>query len=142
LKDLEAFQHSRDSLLRRSPTHRSERKQDPLVLAEWSPAIEVSENEKEYLIKAELAEVKKEDVKVSAEKGTLTIVARRKFETEEKDQKRQRVEPACGSFGRTFWLPDDASAGNISAEFKDDVLVVHLTKGQNTGLQQVEVKVS
>jgi len=142
LKDLEAFQHSRDSLLSRSPTHRLERKQDLQELAEWSPAIEVGENEKEYLIKAKLADVNKEDVKVSAQKGLLTIVAHRKFEQEEKGQKRPRVEPACGSFGRTFSLPDDANPGDISAEFKDGVLVVHLAKGQSTSVQQVELKIS
>src|SRR5690349_17639905 len=89
LKDLEAFQHSRDSLLSRSPTHRSARQSDLSVLAEWSPAIEVSENEKEYVIKANLAEVMKEDVKVTADKGTLTIVAHRKFAAEAKDNKPQ-----------------------------------------------------
>ncbi len=142
MKDLEAFQRSRDSLLSRSPTHKLERKQDLLGVVEWSPAIEVGEKEKEYLIEVKLADVKREDVKVSAEKGLLTIVAHRKFEKQEKDQKCARVEPACGSFGRTFSLPDDADLGNISAEFKDGVLVVHLAKGQSTGLQQVEVKVS
>jgi len=140
LKDLEVFQHSRDSLLSRSPTYRSERQEDLRPLAEWSPAIEVSENEKEYLIKANLAEVKKEDVKVTAEKGTLTIVAYRKFETE--DHKPERVEAACGSFGRTLSLPDDASLGNIIADFKAGMLIVRLAKGQNNGLQQVDVKIS
>jgi len=142
LKDLEAFQHSRDSLLKRSPTHRSERQEDLTGSAEWSPAIEVSENDKEYLIKARLAEVKKEDVKVTVEKGTMTIVAHRKFEPEEKGKKHQRLEPTCGSFGRTFSLPDDASPVNVNAEFKDGVLVVHLVKGQNAGPAQVEVMVS
>jgi HSP20 family protein len=142
LKDLEAFQHSRDSLLKRSPTHRAERQEDLTASAEWSPAIEVTENDKEYVIRARLAEVRKEDVKVTVEKGTMTIVAHRKFETEEKDKKHQRVEPTCGSFGRTFSLPDDANPGNISAEFKDGVLVVHLVKGQNARPPQVEVMVS
>jgi HSP20 family protein len=142
LKDLEVFQHSRDSLLRRSPTHRSERQEDLTALAEWSPAIEISENDQEYLIRARLAEVKKEDVKVTAEKGTLTMVAHRKFESEEKDKKRQRIEPTCATFGRTFSLPDDASPGNVNAEFKDGVLVVHLVKGRKAGPPQAEVMVS
>jgi HSP20 family protein len=111
-------------------------------LAEWSPAIEISENDQEYLIRARLAEVKKEDVKVTAEKGTLTMVAHRKFESEEKDKKRQRIEPTCATFGRTFSLPDDASPGNVNAEFKDGVLVVHLVKGRKAGPPQVEVMVS
>jgi HSP20 family protein len=142
LKDLEAFERSRNSLLRRSPTYKPEPNQDLLMMAEWSPAIELGENKEEYLIKANLAEVNKEDVKVTAENGLLTIVAHRKFQTEQKHDKRPRVEPACGSFGCTFSLPDDASPGNIRAMFKDSVLVVQLAKGQNSGLQQVEVKIS
>jgi HSP20 family protein len=112
------------------------------VLAEWSPAIEISENDKEYLIRARFPELKNEDVKVTAEKGTLTMVAHRKFEPEEKDKKQQRIELTCGSFGRTFSLPDDVCPANISAEFKDGVLVVHLVKGQTAGPPQVEVMVS
>ena len=64
---------------------------------------------KEYLIKAELPEVKREDVKVTAEEGTLTITGERKFEKEEKGRKYHRVERSYGSFVRNFSLPDDRS---------------------------------
>jgi HSP20 family protein len=141
LKDLETLQHNLDSLLSRSPTHRSERQQELTGLAEWSPVMDISENDKEYLIKAELPEVKKEDVKVTAQAGTLTIMGRCNFEREEKGKNHHRVEPAYCSFGRTFWLPDDASPSKVSAEFKDSVLVVHLVKGEQAGPQQVEVEV-
>ena len=115
---------------------------ETMVVADWVPSVDVSETDGEYQIKAEIPDVKKEDVKVTVEKGTMTIVAHRKFESEEKDKKPQRIEPICGSFGRTFSLPDDASPGNVSAEFKDGVLVVHLAKGQKAGPQQAAVMVS
>jgi len=86
--------------------------------------------------------VKKEDVKVTAQEGTLTIMGERKFEKEEKGRRYHRVERAYGTFGRSFSLPDDASPAKVSAEFKDGVLAVHLVKDKKAKPQQVEVKVS
>ena len=113
-----------------------------MTVAEWSPLVDISENDQEYLIKAELPEVRKEDVKITAEKGTLTIMGERKFEKEETGRKYHRVERAYGSFGRSFSLPEDASPAKVSAEFKDGVLVVHLVKDEKAKPQQIEVKVA
>jgi len=142
LKDLETFQHSLDSLVSRSAVPRSEGQGELTAAAEWSPLVDISEDDKEYLIKAELPEVKKEDVKVTAEIGTLTIMGERKFEKEETGRKYHRVERAYGSFGRSFSLPEDASPAKVSAEFKDGVLVVHLVKDEKAKPQQIEVKVA
>ena len=141
-KDLEAFQHGLESLLGHSSLHRPEGQEEPMAAAEWSPLVDISENDQEYLIKAELPEVKKEDVKVTAGEGTLTIMGERKFEKEEKGRKYHRVERAYGGFGRSFSLPDDASPAKVSAEFKDGVLTVHLVKDKKAKPRQVEVKVS
>ena len=110
--------------------------------AQWAPLVDISEDDKEYLIKAELPEVKKEDVKVTAEEGTLTIMGERKFEKEEKGKKYHRVERSYGSFGRSFTFPDDASPDKVSAEFKDGMLTVHLAKTEKAKPQQIEVKVA
>jgi HSP20 family protein len=142
LKDLEAFQHDLDSLLGRPSLHRPEGQEVSMAVAEWSPLVDISEDNKEYLIKAELPDVKKEDVKVTAEAGTLTIMGERKFEKEEKGKKYHRVERAYGSFGRSFSLPDDASPAKVSAEFKDGMLPVHLVKDEKAKPQQVEVKIA
>jgi HSP20 family protein len=142
LKDLETFQHGLDSLLGRASLHRPEGQEEPMAVVEWSPLVDISEDDKEYLIKAELPEVKKEDVKVTAQEGTLTIMGERKFEKEEKGKKYHRIERTYGSFGRSFSLPDDASPAKVSAEFKDGVLTVHLVKDAKAKPQQVEVKVS
>ena len=142
LRQLEALQQGLGSLFSRSPAHWPEGQEEPLAVAEWAPLVDISENEKEYLIKAELAEVKKEDVKVTAEEGTLTIMGERKFEKEERGRKYHRVERAYGTFGHSFSIPDDASPAKVSAEFKDGVLTVHLVKDEKAKPQQVEVKVS
>jgi HSP20 family protein len=142
LRQLEALQHGLGSLFGRSPTQWPEGQEEPMAVAEWSPLVDISEDEKEYLIKAELPEVKKEDVKVTAEEGTLTIMGERKFEKEEKGKKYHRVERAYGSFGRSFSFPDDASPEKVRAEFKDGVLSVHLGKTEKVKPQQIEVRVA
>jgi HSP20 family protein len=142
LKQLEALQHGLGSLFNRSAGQWSEGQEEPMAVAEWAPLVDISEDDKEYMIKAELPEVKKDDVKVTAEEGTLTITGERKFEKEEKGKKYHRVERAYGNFVRNFSLPDDASPAHVSAEFKDGVLTVHLAKTAKTKPQQIEVKVA
>ena len=142
LKELKALRHGLSSLFSRPPALGPEGQEEPLAVAEWAPLVDISEDDKEYLIKAELPEVNREDVKVTAQKGTLTIMGERKFEKEEKGKKYHRVERAYGSFGRSFSLPDDANPANVTAGFKDGVLTVHLVKDEKARPQQVEVKVS
>jgi HSP20 family protein len=141
-RELEALHQSLGSLFSRSPVPRPEGQEEPMRVADWAPVVDISEDHKEYLIKAELPEVKKEDVKITMEDGMLTITGDRKFEKEENGKKYHRVERAYGSFVRTFSLPDDASPGKVSAEFKDGVLQVHLAKDEKARPQQVEVKVA
>jgi len=109
---------------------------------EWAPAVDILEDDKEYLIKVELPEVQKENVKVTVERGTLTISGERKAETEEKDRKFHRIERFYGRFVRSFAIPDDAADGKVNAEFKDGILRVHLGKSDKALPKQIEVKVS
>ena len=142
LRELEALHRGLSGLFSRPPTLGTESQEEPLAVAEWAPLVDISEDDQEYLIKAELPEVKKEDVKVTAEEGTLTIMGERKFAKDDKSKKYHRVERAYGSFGRSFSLPDDVSPAKVSAEFKDGVLTVHLAKTEKARPQQIEVKVA
>jgi HSP20 family protein len=96
--------------------------------ARWTPSANISETEKEYLIKAELPEVKKEDVKITLDDGVITISGERKFEKEDKDERAIRVESFYGTFERRFTLPDNVDTSAISAESKDGVLRVRIPK--------------
>ena len=113
-----------------------------LKLAEWSPQVDITEDDKEYLVKADLPEMKKEDVKVTVEKGVLSITGERKSEKEEKKKKYHRIERSFGSFERTFALPEDADAAKVAAEFKEGVLRVHLPKNPAAKPAKIAVKVS
>ena len=142
-KELEELQHTLGSLLGRSQARWPQGQEETTMrVADWTPLVDISEDAKEYLIKAELPEVKKEDVKITMEDGTLTIMGDRKFEKEDNGKKYHRVERAYGSFGRSFSLPDDASPAKVTADFKDGVLKVHLAKNEKARPQQVEVSVS
>jgi len=115
--------------------------QEALTLAEWAPLVDITEDDKEYLIKVELPEVKKEDVKVIVENGVLSISGERKLEKEEKDRKYHRLERSYGSFLRSFSLPEGADSRSVLAEFKDGILKVRLTKNEKAKPKTVEVKV-
>jgi HSP20 family protein len=110
-------------------------------MAQWAPLVDISETDKEFLIKAELPEVKKEDVKVTVDKGVLTLSGERKIEKDEKTTKFHRVERAYGSFLRSFGLPEGVDPANVAAEFKDGLLLVRLPKTEKAKPQTVDVKV-
>jgi HSP20 family protein len=110
-------------------------------LADWSPQVDISEDEKEYLIKADLPEVKKEDVKVTVENGILSVAGERKSEKEETKKKFHRIERSHGIFERTFTLPDDADAAKLKAEFKQGVLQVHVPKNPTALPKKIDIKV-
>jgi HSP20 family protein len=95
---------------------------------EWKPCADISETDKEYLIRAELPAVKKEDVKVTVESGVITILGERKLEKVEKGEKVHRTESFYGNFSRSFSLPDNVDTDTIRCESKDGVLTVHVPK--------------
>jgi HSP20 family protein len=140
LREMEEFQNRLSTLFGR-PSRRGNGREE-ITLPEWTPLADITEDEKEYLIKAELPEMKKEDVKVTVENGVLTISGERKFEKEEKKRKYHRVERGYGTFMRSFALPDDADFNKVNAEFKSGVLTVHVPKSEQTKLKQIEVKVA
>ncbi len=108
---------------------------------EWSPSADISETEKEYLVRTELPAVKKEDVKVTIDNGVLKIEGERKHKSEEKNEKIHRVESYYGSFMRQFSLPENTDANAIRCESQDGVLTVHIPKRTVEKPKQIEVKV-
>jgi HSP20 family protein len=114
---------------------------EALTVAQWTPLVDITEDEKEYLIKAELPEMKKEDVRLTVENDVLAISGERKFEKEEKGRKYHRVERAYGSFVRSFSLPEDADGSKVTAGFNDGMLQVHLPKSVKAKPKAIEIKV-
>lgn len=108
---------------------------------EWAPISNITETDKEFLIKAELPEVRKEDVKVTLRDGTLTISGERKQEKKEKGENDIRIESFYGSFSRTFSLPENVDAKGIRAESKDGVLRVHVPKSEAAKEKPLQIEV-
>jgi HSP20 family protein len=110
-------------------------------LVDWAPSVDISESDNEYLLRAELPAVKKEDVRITFDEGTLTISGERRQKTEEKKEKMHRVETFYGKFSRSFVLPDNADSASIRAESKDGVITVHVAKTRSEPKKATEIKV-
>ncbi len=108
---------------------------------DWTPRVDIAENDNEFVIKAEIPEVKKEDVKVSVENGVLTISGERKQEKEEKGKKFHRVERYYGSFTRSFSIPENVDESKIKAGFKDGMLNLQIPKTVKAKPKAIDVKV-
>jgi HSP20 family protein len=141
-RELEDMQHRLSSVLGRQTQRSQEGGRESITVAEWAPLVDISEDDNEYLIKADLPEVKKEEIKITVENGVLVLSGERKLEKEEKGRKYHRIERAYGSFGRSFSLPDNADAEKVNAEFNDGVLKLHIAKSEAARPKQIEVKVS
>ncbi|MBT6227369.1 MAG: Hsp20/alpha crystallin family protein [Candidatus Scalindua sp.] len=112
-----------------------------MTSGDWSPRVDIVENDKEFVIKAEIPEVKKEDVKVTVDNGVLTIRGERKQEKEEKGKKFHRVERHYGSFTRSFSLPENIDETKTKASFKDGMLDLKIQKTKEAKPKAIEVKV-
>ena|ERR1035437_9915750 len=107
----------------------------------WMPAANISETNKEYLIKAELPEMKKEDVNITLQNGVITIAGERKHIKEDNDENTLRVESVYGMFSRSFALPDGIDSSAIRAESKDGILSVHIPKTPAVMPKRIDIKV-
>lgn len=133
----EPFREMEQFLRDYSPFIRSRRSEG----GAWTPTANITETEKEYLIKAELPEVKKEDVKITLNDGVITISGERKQEKEEKDANEIRVESFYGTFSRSFSLPDNVDTSAIRAESRDGVLRVHVPKKELAKAKAIAIDV-
>ena len=140
-RELEEMSERFARLIGRLPV-RHDNGKEMMAVADWSPAVDISEDDKSYVIKAELPGVSKDDVKVMVQDGLVTIQGERKQEKEEKGKKYHRIERIYGSFVRTFAVPDDTDETKVMAEFKDGVLHINLPKSENAKPRAIDVKVA
>ena len=115
---------------------------DSLAVADWSPEIDISEDDQGYLLKADLPEMKKGDVRVTVEDGVLSVSGERKTQKEDPKKKFHRIERSFGTFRRSFTLPEDADSTKVTAKFRDGVLKVHLPTTPVAKSKATQVKVA
>jgi HSP20 family protein len=108
----------------------------------WAPAVDIYETkEREYIVKAELPDVKRDDINVTFENGVLTLSGERKTEFDTHDGTFHRSERAHGRFSRSFTLPATVDANRINATYKDGVLTVRVPQREEVKPRQIAVEV-
>lgn len=107
----------------------------------WSPAVDITENEEEIVLQAELPGMKKEEIDISLSGETLTLSGERKFEQTQRNEQYLRIERQYGSWRRTFQLEVPINAAAVTATYIDGVLTVHLPKAQQVRPRQIEIEV-
>lgn len=108
----------------------------------WVPAVDIYEtDEHEVVLKAELPEMKREDISVTFENGVLTLKGERGFEQETKNENYHRIERRHGAFSRSFTLPNTVDASRISAAYKDGILTVRLPQREEAKPKQIDVNI-
>ena len=142
MREMEEMQSRVASLFGRRLPLKKEEGEEGFTLTEWIPPVDIAEDDKDYTVKVELPGVNKEDVRVSVEGGVLSISGERKAEKEEKNKKYHRIERTYGSFARSFTLPEGTASDKVSAEFKDGVLRVHLSKDEAAKPKSIDVKIA
>jgi len=112
-----------------------------MTRADWSPSVDISETDGEFLIKVEVPEVKKEDLHVQVDNGMLTISGERHHEME--DEKLHRTERFFGRSERSFKLPENVREDTIKAEQKHGMLYIRLGKTEiEKAPRKLEINVS
>lgn len=111
-------------------------------LAEWSPSVDIEENDDSYMVRADLPGVSKEDIEVRLDNGVLSISGEKKVEKETgKGSKQHRTERFHGTFSRRFSLPSAIDADRVNADYKQGVLSLTIPKVEVEKSKKIDIKV-
>jgi HSP20 family protein len=108
--------------------------------ASWTPAVDIHEEVKQFVVRADLPGVKPADIEITAEKGVLSLRGSRNFEQRNDEGHYSRVERVTGKFSRTFTLPENVQTDAIKAQFKDGVLELTIPKVAKAEPRRIEVQ--
>ncbi len=106
----------------------------------WAPAFDISENEKEYMVSAELPGIDEKDLDITITGGMLSVKGEKKKEKEEKGETYHRIERSYGSFSRSFRIPDAVQEDKVGATYKDGILKLILPKAKESTVKKITIK--
>jgi len=118
-----------------------ERTSEEANLTAWAPAVDIYETEHELVVKADIPEIKPEELDIRVENNILTIRGERKFEEKVSENNYLRVERSYGSFSRSFSLSNTVNAEAIKADYKNGVLTLSIPKREEAKPKQIKVNV-
>ena len=142
LREMEETQNRFNRFLGGFPNRIGNGETPSLTVADWSPEVDISQDDQGYMLKADLPEMKKDDVRVTVEDGILCVSGERKSEKEDQKKKFHRIERSFGTFRRSFTLPEDSYSTKITADLRDGVLRVHLPTTPVAKSKATQVKVA
>ena len=119
------------------------RPQEDLNRGAWVPVVDIYSNgQHELVLKAELPDMKEEEIELTVEDNTLTLSGEKKLDTEVTEEQFHRIERSYGAFARTFALPPTIDAGKVSAQYKAGVLTVRLPLREEAKPNKIKVAVA
>jgi len=119
------------------PTNRDEVE---FSIRNWNPVVDVYDNDDNFVIKAELPGIDKEDIEIDVKDRVLTLKGERSSENEVKEDNYYRRERSFGKFERAFTLPADVDPDKIKADFKDGVLKIDIPKPEEQKPRQITIQ--
>jgi HSP20 family protein len=118
-----------------------DRSSDEANLTAWAPAVDIFETEHELVVKADLPDIKPEELDIRVENNILSIRGERKFEKQVNEDNYLRVERSYGLFSRSFSLSNTVNTEAIKADYKNGVLTLSIPKREEAKPKQIKVRV-
>jgi HSP20 family protein len=118
----------------------SEQRSSNPEYGQWAPAVDLKEQEGQFVLKADMPGMKREDIDIQVENNLLTISGERHFEADERREDYHRIERAYGKFMRTFTLSTRVKADTITATYKDGILTVTIPKAEESKPKKIVIK--
>lgn len=119
------------------------RPQEELAQGSWVPAVDIYSNgDRELVLKAELPDMKQDEIELTVEGTTLTLRGERKLDTEVTKEKFHRIERSFGSFSRSFGLPPTVNPGKVTAAYNAGILTVRLPLHEEAKPTHVKIEVA
>ncbi len=113
---------------------------EPLPRGAWMPAVDIFETpEKDVIVKADLPDVKRENIKVTFENNVLSIEGQREIAASVDQDRFHRIERAHGQFRRSFTLPSTVDGTRVDASYQDGVLTVKLPRREESKPKQIQI---
>ena len=139
-RDLAVLQDRMNRLF--NDTYGRGREDDLMNRGAWTPAVDIYEVDGTLMLRADLPDMRREDIDVSVENNTLTIRGERTLGNDVKQENFQRIERSYGSFLRQFSLPTTVDAGKIAAEYKNGVLTLKLPVREEAKPRTINIEVA
>ncbi len=107
----------------------------------WTPVVDIEEDKDNYIVRAELPGLRKEDITISVRGSRLALSGERAYESEDKGKTYHRIERSYGKFVRHINLPNEIDESKVKATYQDGILTVILPKPEATRPREIQIEI-